>query len=128
MTWNEVIEALGQEPEELDFVQEHKRYPVTLQNPVLFLSKIAQKAYDAKICCRALYKYIADTTYLPIPEISRNMGKYKKLILIKLQIIRKHQMKLLLKKVKNRNITKIKYFKWTSTMFGITGNETRNNF
>ena len=46
MTWNEVIEALGQEPEELDFVQEHKRYPVTLQNQVLFLSKIAQKAYE----------------------------------------------------------------------------------
>lgn len=34
MTWNEVIEALGQEPEEefeeLDFVQEHKKIPVTL--------------------------------------------------------------------------------------------------
>ena len=56
---------------------------------------IAQKAYDAKIGCRALYKYIADTTYLPIPEISRNMGKYKKLILTSDTVKDKHNYKLL---------------------------------
>ncbi len=44
---------------------------------------LAQKAYDVGTGCRALYKYIADTTYMPIPEISRNMGKYKKLVLTK---------------------------------------------
>ena len=49
MTWNEVIEKLGQEPEEefeeLDFIQKHKNYPATIQSPI-FLSKVAQKTYE----------------------------------------------------------------------------------
>jgi hypothetical protein len=71
MTWNEVIEALGQEPEEeieeLDFVQEHKKIPVTLQTP-MFLSKKAQKAYE---------DFSYDKMFVEIEKFNRLQAEYK---------------------------------------------------
>ena len=71
MTWNEVIGALGQEPEEefeeLDFVQDHPKIPVTLQTP-MFLSKKAQKVYED-------FNY--DKMFAEIEKFNRLQAEYK---------------------------------------------------
>ena len=71
MTWNEVIEALGQEPEEefkeLDFVQDHPKIPITLQNP-MFLSEVAQKAYE---------DFSYDKMFAEIEKFNRLRMEYK---------------------------------------------------
>jgi len=76
MTWNEVIEALGQKPEEefeeLNFVQDHPKIPVTLQTPI-FLSEKAQKAYEDAM--KHTFSY--DEMFAEIEKFNRLQAEYK---------------------------------------------------